>query len=225
MLCGHNDGPPTPPPCADGRRGRGDLLPGSMPIRPRLKSGTGFPGLTVISPHKPLVVLLPEKGILLTFTQGWVPPPGCFFHRGARTGRGTPCLTSGCGPGSPTRHRKKNNDSGLQGGVGLPNFSKKSAPAIEPVHCVPRYQSGTFPFNLSHPFKPAPPTFTIMCGIAGQYCFNGRAPDRDLLGRMSDQLVTGVPTGGIRNPGLHRTGAPQARHHRPVRRGPPAHDQ
>src|SRR5512145_860103 len=55
--------------------------------------------------------------------------------------------------------------------------------------------SGTSPFNRSHPYKPTPPTFTIMCGIAGQYCFDGRAPDRTLLERMSDQLVHRGPDG------------------------------
>jgi asparagine synthase (glutamine-hydrolysing) len=34
-----------------------------------------------------------------------------------------------------------------------------------------------------------------MCGIAGQYCFEGRAPDRDLLARMSKQLVHRGPDG------------------------------
>ena len=49
--------------------------------------------------------------------------------------------------------------------------------------------------NLSYLFNPAPPTFTIMCGIAGQYCFDGRAPDKDLLARMSQQLIHRGPDG------------------------------
>jgi asparagine synthase (glutamine-hydrolysing) len=34
-----------------------------------------------------------------------------------------------------------------------------------------------------------------MCGIAGQYCFLGREPDRELLARMSDQLIHRGPDG------------------------------
>ncbi len=34
-----------------------------------------------------------------------------------------------------------------------------------------------------------------MCGIAGQYCFDGSAPDRELLARMSEQLVHRGPDG------------------------------
>ena len=34
-----------------------------------------------------------------------------------------------------------------------------------------------------------------MCGIAGQYCFDGRAPDRELLARMSEQLIHRGPDG------------------------------
>jgi asparagine synthase (glutamine-hydrolysing) len=34
-----------------------------------------------------------------------------------------------------------------------------------------------------------------MCGIAGQYCFTGREPDRELLARMSDQLIHRGPDG------------------------------
>jgi asparagine synthase (glutamine-hydrolysing) len=34
-----------------------------------------------------------------------------------------------------------------------------------------------------------------MCGIAGQYCFEGQAPDRELLARMSDQLRHRGPDG------------------------------
>jgi asparagine synthase (glutamine-hydrolysing) len=34
-----------------------------------------------------------------------------------------------------------------------------------------------------------------MCGIAGQYCFRGGAPDRELLARMSEQLVHRGPDG------------------------------
>ena len=34
-----------------------------------------------------------------------------------------------------------------------------------------------------------------MCGIAGQYCFDGRAPDRQLLARMSEQLIHRGPDG------------------------------
>jgi asparagine synthase (glutamine-hydrolysing) len=34
-----------------------------------------------------------------------------------------------------------------------------------------------------------------MCGIAGQYCFSGGEPDRDLLARMSGQLVHRGPDG------------------------------
>jgi asparagine synthase (glutamine-hydrolysing) len=34
-----------------------------------------------------------------------------------------------------------------------------------------------------------------MCGIAGQYCFDGRAPDRDLLARMSEWLIHRGPDG------------------------------
>jgi asparagine synthase (glutamine-hydrolysing) len=34
-----------------------------------------------------------------------------------------------------------------------------------------------------------------MCGIAGQYCYNGRAPDKELLARMSGQLVHRGPDG------------------------------
>jgi asparagine synthase (glutamine-hydrolysing) len=47
----------------------------------------------------------------------------------------------------------------------------------------------------SHLFNPAPPTLTIMCGIAGQYCFKGGTPDRELLARMSGQLVHRGPDG------------------------------
>ena len=56
--------------------------------------------------------------------------------------------------------------------------------------------SGIFsPCNPSHLFNPAPPTFTTMCGIAGQYCFLGLAPDRELLERMSGQLIHRGPDG------------------------------
>jgi asparagine synthase (glutamine-hydrolysing) len=34
-----------------------------------------------------------------------------------------------------------------------------------------------------------------MCGIAGQYCFDGRVPDRQLLARMSEQLIHRGPDG------------------------------
>jgi asparagine synthase (glutamine-hydrolysing) len=34
-----------------------------------------------------------------------------------------------------------------------------------------------------------------MCGIAGQYCFEGQAPDRELLARMSEQLIHRGPDG------------------------------
>jgi asparagine synthase (glutamine-hydrolysing) len=34
-----------------------------------------------------------------------------------------------------------------------------------------------------------------MCGIAGQYCFDGRAPDRELLARMSERLIHRGPDG------------------------------
>ena len=34
-----------------------------------------------------------------------------------------------------------------------------------------------------------------MCGIAGQYCFEGRVPDGDLLARMSEQLIHRGPDG------------------------------
>jgi asparagine synthase (glutamine-hydrolysing) len=34
-----------------------------------------------------------------------------------------------------------------------------------------------------------------MCGIAGQYCFDGRSPDRELLARMSEQLIHRGPDG------------------------------
>mgnify|MGYP003799987513 CR=1 FL=1 len=34
-----------------------------------------------------------------------------------------------------------------------------------------------------------------MCGIAGQYCFPGGEPDRELLARMSDQLIHRGPDG------------------------------
>ena len=34
-----------------------------------------------------------------------------------------------------------------------------------------------------------------MCGIAGQYCFDGREPDRELLVRMSEQLIHRGPDG------------------------------
>jgi asparagine synthase (glutamine-hydrolysing) len=34
-----------------------------------------------------------------------------------------------------------------------------------------------------------------MCGIAGQYCFKGQGPDRELLARMSDRLVHRGPDG------------------------------
>jgi asparagine synthase (glutamine-hydrolysing) len=34
-----------------------------------------------------------------------------------------------------------------------------------------------------------------MCGIAGQYCFEGLAPDRELLARMSEQLIHRGPDG------------------------------
>jgi asparagine synthase (glutamine-hydrolysing) len=34
-----------------------------------------------------------------------------------------------------------------------------------------------------------------MCGIAGQYCFDGGAPDKELLARMSDQLKHRGPDG------------------------------
>ncbi|MDD1712151.1 MAG: asparagine synthase (glutamine-hydrolyzing) [Methanoregulaceae archaeon] len=34
-----------------------------------------------------------------------------------------------------------------------------------------------------------------MCGIAGQYCFQGLAPDRELLARMSEQLIHRGPDG------------------------------
>jgi asparagine synthase (glutamine-hydrolysing) len=34
-----------------------------------------------------------------------------------------------------------------------------------------------------------------MCGIAGEYCFEGRAPDRDLLDRMSEQIIHRGPDG------------------------------
>ena len=55
--------------------------------------------------------------------------------------------------------------------------------------------TGTFR-DPSHLFNPVPPTLTIMCGIAGQYCFDGRAaPDRELLARMSDQLMHRGPDG------------------------------
>jgi asparagine synthase (glutamine-hydrolysing) len=49
--------------------------------------------------------------------------------------------------------------------------------------------------NPSHLFNPEPPTLTIMCGIAGQFCFDGRAPEQELLARMSDQLVHRGPDG------------------------------
>jgi len=42
-----------------------------------------------------------------------------------------------------------------------------------------------------------------MCGIAGQYCFSGGEPDRDLLERMSRQLVHRGPDGeglGVQGP-------------------------
>ncbi|HSA37769.1 MAG TPA: asparagine synthase (glutamine-hydrolyzing) [Methanoregula sp.] len=34
-----------------------------------------------------------------------------------------------------------------------------------------------------------------MCGIAGQYCFEGQVPDRELLARMSEQLIHRGPDG------------------------------
>ncbi len=34
-----------------------------------------------------------------------------------------------------------------------------------------------------------------MCGIAGQYCFDDRAPDRELLARMSERLIHRGPDG------------------------------
>jgi asparagine synthase (glutamine-hydrolysing) len=34
-----------------------------------------------------------------------------------------------------------------------------------------------------------------MCGIAGPYCYDGRAPDRELLARMSEQLIHRGPDG------------------------------
>jgi asparagine synthase (glutamine-hydrolysing) len=34
-----------------------------------------------------------------------------------------------------------------------------------------------------------------MCGIAGQYCFEGRTPDRELLARMSERLIHRGPDG------------------------------
>jgi len=58
----------------------------------------------------------------------------------------------------------------------------------------PEY-SGFFVRFLTSFFNPAPPTFTIMCGIAGQYCFDGREPDRELLARMSEQLIHRGPDG------------------------------
>jgi asparagine synthase (glutamine-hydrolysing) len=51
------------------------------------------------------------------------------------------------------------------------------------------------PSNLSHLFNPEPPTLTIMCGIAGQYCPEGQEPDRELLARMSEQLIHRGPDG------------------------------
>ena len=56
-------------------------------------------------------------------------------------------------------------------------------------------QPGTFHLQPSHLFNPVPPTLTIMCGIAGQYCFEGRDPDRALLARMSEQLIHRGPDG------------------------------
>ncbi len=47
----------------------------------------------------------------------------------------------------------------------------------------------------SHPFKPPVPTFTIMCGIAGQYCLDGTAPDTKLLAAMSERLIHRGPDG------------------------------
>ncbi len=55
-------------------------------------------------------------------------------------------------------------------------------------------QGGDF-HNPSQLFNPAPPTFTLMCGIAGQYCFTGNEPDRELLARMSEQLIHRGPDG------------------------------
>ena len=34
-----------------------------------------------------------------------------------------------------------------------------------------------------------------MCGIAGQYCFNGREPDRRLISLMSERLLHRGPDG------------------------------
>jgi len=47
----------------------------------------------------------------------------------------------------------------------------------------------------SHPFKPPMPTYTVMCGIAGQYCLDGKAPDQDLLAEMSRRLTHRGPDG------------------------------
>jgi len=48
---------------------------------------------------------------------------------------------------------------------------------------------------LSHPFKDPVPTFTIMCGIAGQYCYTGGRPERRLLSAMSERLAHRGPDG------------------------------
>ncbi len=73
---------------------------------------------------------------------------------------------------------------------------KRTAYTCMPVLCNPVVILVDFRLcNRSHLFNPVPHTFTIMCGIAGQYCFEGGVPDRELLARMSDQLIHRGPDG------------------------------
>ena len=55
--------------------------------------------------------------------------------------------------------------------------------------------SGMPSAGFSYLFNPAPPTITIMCGIAGQFCLDGKEPDTTLLSIMSERLSHRGPDG------------------------------
>jgi len=90
----------------------------------------------------------------------------------------------------PTRLPVKSPDAAM------PPVTRGGPPATE--------RAGAFLPQPSHLFNPAPPTFTIMCGIAGQYCFDGRAPDRDLLARNVRAAHTRGPDGVEQKSGAAR---------------------